>query len=104
MEVQTAHRNGRPAAAFQCVLVPHIVPWTWLSFGLRLMERGERLTQSVYARLKEQYPQLADVLLDEQRHETEILGLIEEERIAYAGSVVLGLNDALVELTGALAG
>jgi VIT1/CCC1 family predicted Fe2+/Mn2+ transporter len=75
-----------------------------LSFGLRLMERGERLTQSVYARLKEQYPQLADVLLDEQRHETEILGLIEEERIAYAGSVVLGLNDALVELTGALAG
>jgi VIT1/CCC1 family predicted Fe2+/Mn2+ transporter len=30
--------------------------------------------------------------------------MIDEERLKYAGSVVLGLNDALVELTGALAG
>jgi VIT1/CCC1 family predicted Fe2+/Mn2+ transporter len=30
--------------------------------------------------------------------------MIDEEALVYAGSVVLGLNDALVELTGALAG
>ena len=30
--------------------------------------------------------------------------MLDEERLQYAGSVVLGLNDALVELTGALAG
>ena len=30
--------------------------------------------------------------------------MIEEEGLEYIGSVVLGLNDALVELTGALAG
>ena len=30
--------------------------------------------------------------------------MLDEERLRYAGSVVLGLNDALVELTGALAG
>jgi VIT1/CCC1 family predicted Fe2+/Mn2+ transporter len=30
--------------------------------------------------------------------------MIDEERLQYAGSIVLGLNDALVELTGALAG
>jgi len=30
--------------------------------------------------------------------------MLGEERWQYAGSVVLGLNDALVELTGALAG
>jgi VIT1/CCC1 family predicted Fe2+/Mn2+ transporter len=30
--------------------------------------------------------------------------MIEEERLNYVGSIVLGLNDALVELTGALAG
>lgn len=75
-----------------------------LSFGLRLMERGEEVTQRLYSELKESYPELADVLLDEQKHEREVLGLIEEERIEYAGSIVLGLNDALVELTGALAG
>ncbi len=75
-----------------------------LSFGLRLMERGEEVTQHLYTQLKENVPELADVLLDEQKHEAEILGMIEEERIQYAGSIVLGLNDALVELTGALAG
>ena len=32
------------------------------------------------------------------------LGMLDEESLLYAGSVVLGLNDALVELTGALAG
>jgi VIT1/CCC1 family predicted Fe2+/Mn2+ transporter len=30
--------------------------------------------------------------------------VLEEERLRYVGSIVLGLNDALVELTGALAG
>ena len=33
-----------------------------------------------------------------------MLNLIDEERLRYMGSVVLGLNDALVEFTGALAG
>lgn len=75
-----------------------------LSFGLRLMEQGEEIGQNVYCKLKEEHPEFADLYLDEQRHESEVLGLIEEERIAYAGSIVLGLNDALMELTGALAG
>jgi len=75
-----------------------------ISFGLRLMERGEEMSENIYGRLKEELPELADLFLDEQRHETDILGLIREERIEYAGSIVLGLNDALMELTGALAG
>lgn len=75
-----------------------------LSFGLRLTEQGEQVGQNVYCKLKEAYSELADLFLDEQRHKSEVLGLIEEERIAYAGSIVLGLNNALMELTGALAG
>ncbi len=75
-----------------------------LSFGLRLMERGEHVTQGVYSELKAELPEMADVIMDEQKHEAELLGLIEEEPVKYAGSIVLGLNDALVELTGALAG
>jgi VIT1/CCC1 family predicted Fe2+/Mn2+ transporter len=75
-----------------------------LSFGLRLMERGEGFAASLYGTLKEQQPELADLFLDEQRHEGDLLGLIQEERIEYAGSIVLGLNDALTELTGALVG
>jgi len=30
--------------------------------------------------------------------------MLDEERLHYVGAMVLGLNDALVELTGALAG
>lgn len=75
-----------------------------LSFGLRLMERGEKMAGTVYGELKREMPQLAEAFRDEQSHEAQLLGLISEQRIEYAGSVVLGLNDALVELTGALAG
>lgn len=41
---------------------------------------------------------------EEEKHERELINLIDEERLKYVGSIVLGLNDALVELTGALAG
>jgi hypothetical protein len=76
-----------------------------LSFGLGLMERGEGFAQGLYCMLNEELPELADVFLDEQQqHEADLLDLCEEERIQYAGSIVLGLNDALMELTGALAG
>jgi len=75
-----------------------------LSFGLRLMEKGEDLAVGVYGALETAVPEMGELMADEQRHEEEILGMIEEERITYASSMVLGLNDALVELTGALAG
>ena len=41
---------------------------------------------------------------DEDRHEVELIELLNDERLKNMGSIVLGLNDALVELTGALAG
>lgn len=75
-----------------------------LSFGLKLMEQGENLAAQVYKKLKDEFPQAAVMITDEQRHETELLSILKEERVEYAGSMVLGLNDALVELTGALTG
>ncbi|NMC54269.1 MAG: rubrerythrin family protein, partial [Chloroflexi bacterium] len=44
------------------------------------------------------------VMEEEEVHEEELMDMLDEESLKYAGSVVLGLNDALVELTGALAG
>ena len=40
----------------------------------------------------------------EEEHEQALLSMLDEERLQYVGSMVLGLNDALVELTGSLAG
>ncbi len=75
-----------------------------LTFALRLMERGEALAERGYRAAAARIPDLARLAEDEDRHEQALLDLIEEDRLKYASSVVLGLNDALVELTGALAG
>lgn len=75
-----------------------------LNFGLKLMESGEGLAQDAYDRLKEISPQMETIIKDEEKHESELIDLINEERLKYVSSIVLGLNDALVELTGALAG
>ena len=76
-----------------------------LNFGLKLMENGEDNAQDAYdGRLKEVSPKLDEILRDERRHENELISLIDEERLKYVSSMVLGLNDALVELSGALVG
>ncbi|MDD1656881.1 MAG: VIT1/CCC1 transporter family protein [Methanomicrobiales archaeon] len=75
-----------------------------ITFGIKQLERGERRIQQVYRDLSVTIPDLERILQDERDHERELIGLIDEERLRYTGSVVLGLNDALVELTGALAG
>ena len=74
------------------------------SFGLKLMERGENEIVRDYKPLMSQFPKVASIMLEEQRHEQELLNILDEERTKYAGSMVLGLNDALLELTGALTG
>ena len=74
------------------------------TFGIKLMERGEENAQANYARLRDQVPEIDNWIQEEEIHEQKLLAMLDEERLRYVGSVVLGLNDALVELTGALAG
>jgi vacuolar iron transporter family protein len=75
-----------------------------LTFALKLMEKGENVTADAYRRVAHLVPGAEKVGAEEEAHEEALLGMIEEERLAYMGSIVLGLNDALVELTGTLAG
>jgi vacuolar iron transporter family protein len=75
-----------------------------LSFGLKLMESGESLASKLYKGASREIAVLASFYADEVRHERSLLGILSEEWLEYAGSIILGLNDALVELTGALAG
>lgn len=74
-----------------------------LTFGIKLMEKGEVHAQETYRA----WPDLQDLQTmanEEDEHENKLIALIDEEGLNYMGSVVLGLNDALVEFTGALAG
>ena len=75
-----------------------------LTFGIKLMELGEEHTQENYADVLHAFPEVAAMQKEEEVHEEELVDMLDEEALKYAGSVVLGLNDALVELTGTLAG
>lgn len=74
-----------------------------LNFAIRSMESGEQNAYNNYADLAE-FPQLLSLAKEEQEHEKRLMDMINEERLSYMSSIVLGLNDALVEFTGALAG
>ncbi|MCF7952288.1 MAG: VIT1/CCC1 transporter family protein [Spirochaetaceae bacterium] len=75
-----------------------------LTFGVKLMELGEETAQINYQKIQAYIPPAKKIIEDEDSHEKALINIIEEERLSYVGSIVLGLNDALVELTGTLAG
>ncbi len=84
--------------------------YTWLarllghSFALKHMQNALRVPRKEYIELLKEYPQLHLVWSDQERHEKAHLSRLREKRLVYAGAVVLGLNDAIVEFTGALSG
>jgi len=75
-----------------------------ITFTLKLMETVEKHAQKGDPATLAAIPEYAGIIETEKKHEKELIDLIDEEQLKYVGSVVLGLNDALVEFTGTLAG
>ena len=75
-----------------------------ITFGIKLMEKGEEGSEKLYRELGDSLEEFKRIAVEEDNHEKELVAIIEEERLKFVGSMVLGLNDALVELTGTLAG
>lgn len=75
-----------------------------VTFAVKLMEGREKRSQVDYEELSRHIPEARVIEREEKQHEARLIEMIKEKRLAYIGSIVLGLNDALVELTGALAG
>ena len=69
------------------------------TFSIKMMESNEHHAASEYHELG-----LHDIAEEEDLHVQSMISMLDEERLRYSGSIVLGLSDALVELTGALAG
>ena len=86
---------------FKYKLLARILGFT---FAVKLMENGEENAQEEYEQLAAEVPESVIIRAPEEEHEQALLGMLDEERLQYVGSMVLGLNDALVELTGSLAG
>lgn len=80
-----------------------------LVFTAKFLERGERNTVKAYTSvLKRMDENLKDdfksIIAHEREHEKRFIASIKEERLDFIGNIVLGLNDGLIELTGALVG
>ena len=86
---------------FKFKLIARILGFT---FAIKLMENGEGHAQTEYEILMQEVKESAAIRQQEEEHEQALLSMLDEERLQYVGSMVLGLNDALVELTGSLAG
>ncbi|PXY77912.1 MAG: rubrerythrin family protein [Methanobacteriota archaeon] len=110
--LQIAEEEGRHEAILAEATGQTVKPMMWkvwlhsqmawifgLTFAVKMLERVERDASTEYRKLG--YDDLAD---EEDSHEERLIGLLEEGRLTYIGSVVLGMSDALIELTGALAG
>ena len=86
---------------FKFTFIARVLGFT---FAAKLMEKGEDGAQKEYDILKEEIAESTAIRQQEEEHESALLAMLDEERLQYVGSMVLGLNDALVELTGSLAG
>ena len=86
---------------FKYSLIARLLGFT---FAVKLMERGEENAQAEYDALRDEVEESVRIRSQEEEHEKALLSMLDEERLQYVGSMVLGMNDALVELTGSLAG
>ena len=75
-------------------------------FTIRLLELEEEHGLEI---LRD--PKISDSVIDtkdireqEEEHEEKLISMLDEEKVNYISSIILGLNDALVEITGSLAG
>ena len=79
------------------------------TFTIKLLERGEAATVGEYRRAAaelggELAAELARVIEDEELHESELASSLDELVVRQLGSIALGVSDAIIELTGVLAG
>lgn len=89
------------AKVLKYTLIARVLGFT---FAVKLMERGEEVAQEKYELIAGEVPESIHIKEQEEEHEASLLAMLDEEKLRYVGSMVLGLSDALVELAGSLAG
>ncbi|QKF73239.1 ferritin-like protein (CCC1 domains) [Aliarcobacter faecis] len=74
------------------------------SFALKTLEKREEGAEEFYKELFDLYPEAKKIYEQETEHEFALIDMLHDKKLVYAGAIVLGMNDALVELTGTLSG
>ncbi|HUC01897.1 MAG TPA: VIT1/CCC1 family protein [Candidatus Paceibacterota bacterium] len=92
------------------------VSWIWImrtlfgvTFITKLLETHENDAVQKYESIMGSIPadrkqRFAEIIEDERSHERALIAQLKEKRVSYMGFIVLGLADAIVEITGVHAG
>jgi len=75
-----------------------------VTFGLKMIKRREKRVQAAYRELAKEIPEAEPFLRDEEKMNREMFKLIDDERLEYSSDIVRGLEVALIEISGSLAG
>ena len=75
-----------------------------ISFTLKFLEKREEGAKAFYQELIKIDSKAKEIYEQEIHHEIELIDMLHDKKLLYAGAIVLGMNDALVELTGTLSG
>ncbi|WP_236579190.1 VIT1/CCC1 transporter family protein [Hydrogenimonas urashimensis] len=97
-------RKERKARRWIVVLYALMARYLGTSFALKLLERREEGAEEFYRELFDIYPEAKTIYEQESHHEKLLIDMLSDRKLLYAGAIVLGMNDALVELTGTLSG
>ncbi len=74
------------------------------TFAIKFFEKNEEHGIRGLQAIQSEVPEARAIIAEEEAHEDVLMEMLDEERLHYVGAMVLGLNDALVELTGTIAG
>ncbi len=94
---------------FYAYLLAFLRLFMGVTFVVKLLERGEEKTIERYKTLErflqgEELEQLRGIVADEESHESTLVAELDETLVKYMSALVLGLADAIVEITAAHAG
>ncbi len=103
---RAARIRPRMATVYGARLLRAILGVTFLT---KLLEEHEHDAPAKYEALSAMIPadaraRLAEIIEDERSHERALIAQLKEARVSYIGFIVLGLADAIVEITGVHAG
>ena len=94
----------RTANNFNVIFYVIMVKIFGTSFALKFMESREEGAESFYSGIMNEYPEASQIYEEEMNHESQLISMLKDKKLINAGAIVLGMNDALVELTGTLSG
>jgi len=98
------HVKSNLLLVFFYTFLARMLGYTFVIKRMETKQNHFNFNASAITKLKPEIPEISQIMAQELVHEQTLIALLDEELLHFVGSMVLGLNDALVEFTGSLAG